>query len=386
MPITRLHVQGYRCLRDVDLELRPLTVLIGPNGSGKSSLLDVLIVLKRGLARHLADALSERGGVARLRTYDTKGPLALDLQCEHQRPYRYTFSLEDRGYGSYSILSETLDTMEAGRGGQRILDRAEEPSLTPLALWRDMLARLHDAERAKGEPPKLDPAELLLAQRQSPDSFWFRDFVEQIQLYAQVDVSRRSLVRSQQTVRPAWCPGPDGSDLVAALYTGRTHAEEAYQRLEEALRAAFPSLEKLEFPVVAAGEMAVTWHEGGVQQAFWPNQLSDGMIRYLWLCAILLSPKPPTVIMIDEPETSLHPQLLTILAGLMQEAATRTQVIVATQSAELVNWLKPEEVLVLDKEEGEVTAHWGEAFDLQEWLKEYTLGEAWVTGLIGGRS
>jgi predicted ATPase len=115
------------------------------------------------------------------------------------------------------------------------------------------------------------------------------------------------------------------------------------------------------------------------------------MLRYLWLCAVLLAPKPPPLVMIDEPEVSLHPQLLLLLAGLLQEAATKCQVIVATQSAELINWLEPGEVVVLDQEDDEegkrrTVARRGDAFDLDEWLGKYTLGEAWTTGMIGGRS
>ncbi|MFQ6132164.1 MAG: AAA family ATPase [Armatimonadota bacterium] len=378
MAITRLHVQGYRCLRDVDLELRPLTVLIGPNGSGKSSLLDVLLLLKQGLSGELGEALNERGGLGRLATYGREGPLAVELVCRHPlqpEAYSYSIGMQDTGYGAYEITAETLTHGDLEGEARCLIDRRQEPLLGPLAFLLG---------GPQGESPALNPAELLVPQKRPESGYWFLRLFDELELYAQLDVSPRSLVRAQQTLWPVVLPGAQGADLAAALYTTRTHFADWYARLEEALRATFPEFRKLDFPVVAAGEITLAWHQQGLPKALWPNQLSDGTVRYLWLCAILLSPGLPPVLMIDEPETSLHPKLLMLLAGLLREAATRTQIIVATQSAQLINWLKPEEVLVLDREDGEVTARRGDTFDLEEWLKEYTLGEAWVTGLMGG--
>lgn len=90
--------------------------------------------------------------------------------------------------------------------------------------------------------------------------------------------------------------------------------------------------------------------------------------------------------MIDEPEVSLHPQLLSLLADLLREASRRTQLLIATHADRLVRALQPEEILVSDQEDGVTTMKWGDAFDLEQWMRDYTLDELWAMNIFGGRS
>ena len=91
--------------------------------------------------------------------------------------------------------------------------------------------------------------------------------------------------------------------------------------------------------------------------------------------------------MLDEPEVSLHPELLSLLAGLLREAANRTQLIVATHSDRLVRFLKPAEVVVIDSaDDGMAQFTWADKMDLNGWLAEYTLDEVWRMGHMGGRA
>lgn len=109
-------------------------------------------------------------------------------------------------------------------------------------------------------------------------------------------------------------------------------------------------------------------------------------MRFLWLVTLLQSPGLTAVTLIDEPEVSLHPELLSLLADLMREASTRTQLIVATHADRLVRFLEPKEVAVMDlNEDGTAKATWADEFDLDEWLREYTLDEVWRMGRVGGR-
>ena len=91
--------------------------------------------------------------------------------------------------------------------------------------------------------------------------------------------------------------------------------------------------------------------------------------------------------MIDEPEVSLHPELLSLLADLMREASQRTQLIVATHSDRLIRFLEPEEVVVMDiAEDGSAVAAWADTLDLDDWLAEYSLDDVWRMGRMGGRA
>jgi predicted ATPase len=102
---------------------------------------------------------------------------------------------------------------------------------------------------------------------------------------------------------------------------------------------------------------------------------------------LLQSPDLPHVTLIDEPEVSLHPELLSLLAGLLREASERSQIVVATHSDRLIGFLKPDEVVVADVgEDGRTTMNWADSLNLDEWLKEYSLDELWRNGRLGARS
>jgi predicted ATPase len=174
--------------------------------------------------------------------------------------------------------------------------------------------------------------------------------------------------------------------LVACLYTLRENAPDRFEVLEDTLRTAFSGFQRLEFPPVAAGKLALAWREGTFGRPFYLHELSEGTLRFLWLVTILLSPDLPRVTLIDEPEISLHPELLSLLVELMREASSRTQLIVATQSDRLVRFLKPEEVCAVDLHQGLARFTWGSDMDLEHWLAEYGLDELWLKGRLGARS
>ena len=171
------------------------------------------------------------------------------------------------------------------------------------------------------------------------------------------------------------------------LYNLRESSPEKYEAIEDALRVAFPGFESLSFPIVAAGMISTTWKERSFGNPLYMHQLSEGTLRFLWLVSLLQSPGLSTITMIDEPEVSLHPELLALLADLMREASARTQIVVATHSDRLVRFLEPSEVVVMDVgEDGGASMAWGDTLDLDGWLADYSLDEVWQMGVMGGRT
>jgi predicted ATPase len=188
-------------------------------------------------------------------------------------------------------------------------------------------------------------------------------------------------------MKPADLPGADGEDLVPFLYYLRENDHDRYEAIEDTIKSAFPGFESLNFPPVAAGMLTMTWKDRHYNKPFYINELSEGTLRFLWLVSLLQSPGLSTITMIDEPEVSMHPELLSILADLMREASNRTQLVVATHSDSFIRFLNPGEVVVMDSDEdGCATAKWADTLDLDEWLKEYSLDEVWRLGRMGGRS
>jgi predicted ATPase len=215
----------------------------------------------------------------------------------------------------------------------------------------------------------------------------FRRRLASSTFYHVLNVEPRSPVRLPQPMRPAPLPGKDGEDLVSCLFSMREADRDRFEAVEDSLRAAFPAFERLDFPPVAAGTLAMTWRDKNLSKPLYMNQLSEGILRFLWLVTLLESPGLTAVTLLDEPEVSLHPELLSLLAGLLREAANRTQLIVATHSDRLVRFLKPAEVVVIDSsDDGMAQFTWEDKMDLDEWLAEYTLDEVWRMGRMGGRA
>ncbi len=386
MKFIELAITGYRSLVDVTLPLHPLTVMIGPNGSGKTSLLDVFLLLREATQENLASAIERRGGLNVLlpRLPDAPDRLKVALQVDaestrSQEPMCYRFELAPRKIG-YTIPFERL---EWGTD-----PHAAQPSYHIDVHDDDV--RYSAPEEAGFVHPTWDYkySELALAQvpRMHREPEALRAALARTRYFSYLDVGRRSVVRLPQPLTPADSPGPNGESLYSALYNLRAlHRTTVYGRIEETLQQAFPDFAALEFPVVGAGQVTMAWYQSGLSGPLYPSELSEGTLRFLWLVTVLLTPKPPPVTLIDEPEVSLHPELLKLLAALLQDASSRGLVVVATHSADLVRWLQPDEVLVLDKTDGRTTCTWADTMNLDEWLKEYTLADLWLMGIVGGR-
>ncbi len=374
MKLAEITVQGYRSLVDVSLPLRSLTTMIGPNGSGKTALLEVLLLLNRAARGDLAKALAEQGGLGAVLSQVSevldklKIDLVIDVESEHsQSPIHYCFELSPSGTG-YEIPFERLEwKLNPADKPPWYIDFQYGASMSSRVQRLDFGLELGDTLRAYEELGEL------------------RDGLFKIQLYSSLDVGQRAVVRLPQSLTPTTRPGPNGENLYSALYNLRALHKDVHTRIEDVLRIGFPGFERIEFPLVGAGQATMIWYQKDLTNPLYPNQLSEGMLRFLWLTTVLLAPDPPPIILLDEPEVSLHPELIKLLAGLLQDASTRSQVIVATHSPDLVRWLEPQEVLVLDKLDGRTQFTWADTLDLAEWLEEYTLRDLWLMGTLGGR-
>src|SRR5260370_30574352 len=182
-------------------------------------------------------------------------------------------------------------------------------------------------------------------------------------------------------MQPASLPGKSGEELVSCLFYLRETQRNRFEVIEDSLRSAFPRFERLDFPPVAAGSLALAWRERGFSKPLYMHQLSEGTLRFLWLATLLQSPGLTALTLLDEPEVSLHPELLSLLADLLREASARTQIFVATHSDRLIRSLEPKEILVMDStEEGMSDVTWADKLDLAKSLEQYTLDDLWRNG------
>ncbi len=382
--LKEIHIKGFRRLRDLRLEMRPLMVMIGANGVGKSSLLDALNLLSASASGRLNVTLNKTlGGITDVCTRGQSGrlDLAVEMALSDQSPLKYELGLETKGY-TYRVAHERL-SQDEGKGDP------SEP-IVHIESSYDLI-QYYDVEKKRLVKANWEPNSLESTLSQIPKMFKqpeeFRQILSSAGQYHLPDVGRNAPIKLPQPMRPADFPGANGEDLVSFLYSLRETDRDRYERIEDTLKVAFPDFESLHFPPVAAGMLSMTWREKNFKDPFYIHQLSDGTIRFLWLISVLQSPGLSTITLIDEPEVSLHPEMLSLLVDLLREASLRTHLIVATHSDQLIRFLKPEEVVVLDRdEEGFTTARWADTLDLGDWLADYSLDEIWRMGPMGGRS
>lgn len=356
--INRIKINGFRRLKDVDLQVRPFMVLIGANGVGKTSMLDAFSLLSASASGNLNSSLSQFGGISNLLTRGKSEEVSflVDMTVPGHQPLEYDLRLGPRASG-YSIVREILSQKRGLPEPFKHIDSSD----------KDIRYYEIDQERLVRPTWEHNPLETSLFQvpkmfRQPEE---MRRILATTTQYHVLDVGPRAPVKLPQPMKPATLPGADGEDVVPYLYYLRETDKNRFESVIDTLKAAFPDFEELNFPPAAAGMLTMTWKDKNFKKPIYMNELSEGILRFLWLVSLLQSPDLSTITMIDEPEVSLHPELLSLLSDLMREASRRTQLIIATHSDCFIRFLKPEELVVMDvNEDGCATAKWADALDI----------------------
>lgn len=352
MRITRLSVHGYRSIRALQLPLGQVNVITGPNGAGKSNLYRSLLLLGAAARGELARALAQEGGLpsalwAGPRRHGRRKPppvrlrLGLELQAfryELQlglpvpRQVTYPWGGELVRAGTLfardpEVKQETLDVPVRGRARPvRLLER------------KDQSAWLQDEEgRRVSYPLELVRSESVVSQlsdpRRFPELAALREVFGGWRVHHHLRTDPDAPVRRPQPGARTPVLSADGSDLLCALHTIREDGDA--RALEEAVRRALPQVERFEVVADDQGRLSLELRVRGVPRPFGLEELSEGTLRYLALCAALLSPRPPALLCLNEPEASLHPDLLAPLAGLLLRASRSAQLWVTTHSPAL---------------------------------------------------
>lgn len=369
--ITRLAIAGYRSFRDVRLALAPLTIVTGANGSGKSSLYRALRLLADIAQGRIIQSLAAEGGLpstlwagpatiargVKRGTHPVQGTVrtgpvglklgfasedygyAIDLGLPPPPPPETMFSLDP------VIKAEALWTGER-LGNANVFARRAGPAVhirDDRGVWRDVFHDLatFDSMVTHCSDPR-EAVELLLLRERMRD--W--RFYDHFRTDAEAPARRRQV----GTYTPVLAS--DGADLAAAIQTICEIGDGA--ALHATVDDAFPGAT---LGVASAeGTFELSMRQHGLLRPLKTAELSDGTLRYLLLSAALLSPRPPTLMVLNEPETSLHPDLLAPLGRLIAQAAERSQVIVVSHSLPLITSLEAGGAtmrIVLEKQFGE---------------------------------
>jgi predicted ATPase len=352
--LRELQVSGYRSLRNITLAFEPLTVVLGANGAGKTNLYNSLQLLSAAAGGTLAQALLAQGGL----------PSALWAgQRRKQESHRLEINvdLEDFTYElQVGLVPPTIgeDGATASRF-QRDPDVKEER----LRIGKHVAAerrgpgawsRDEDGNRNSFEQP-LWGGESMLAQIIEPQRFpllaEIRSRFVRWRFYHSFRTDAEAPARQPQIGVRTSALAHDGRDLAAALATIVEVGDAA--ELRTSLDRAFPG-SSLEV-IGQEGRFSFLLHMPGLLRPLEPAEASDGTLRFLYLLAALLSPRPPPFLALNEPETSLHEGMIDALAELISGAARRGQIFLVTHSERLARALPGAAITTVAKQDGATT-------------------------------
>lgn len=391
--IKKVHITGFKSLKEVvDLEMRPLNVLIGPNNGGKTNFLDFFETLSEAMYEELGNAIARRGGfdsILYAGYADDKerkisweigfGSRAGEIETLYKvelnpdKAYKTRVAVEQ--LDGKNLRTKVIKKVKAQKSRTGLLGSLGEVSLGEVLGAVDEEVELpHDGELAIAQIP------------QERIEYVLRAYIKSWVLY-EFSTTADSPLRREQSLKAGVQVSPSGDNLAAVLLNMKERVEyrDAYNEIIKTLRVAFPTFKELHFPCeVSEGKIALRWEEG-FRRDFSVSALSDGVLKFLCLATLLLSPNLPPLICIDEPEIGLHPKSVALVGELLTAAAQRTQLIVATHSPQVIRQLKPEDILIVEKKDGATELRHLPLEELQSWLKDFTLEELWLTGVIGGR-
>jgi predicted ATPase len=380
--ITTVAVQGYRSLRDVVLPLTQLTVVTGPNGSGKSSLYRALRLLADCASGQVIGSVAREGG---LRSVLWAGPAQLSAAVRRgdhpvqgttrQKPVslQLGFAGEDLSY----LIDLGLPTRDERSAFNLDPEIKRElvftgPVPRPATLLVRRTRRLVEIREGGWQPydRPLDTFDSILTEvvdpLRAPELITLRQRVSSWRFYDQFRTDRHSPSRQPQIGTRTPALDSEGEALAAAWRTIEEIGDDA--ALSAAVEDAFPG--SAVQVVETDGRFTLHMQTPGLLRPLSAAELSDGTLRYLLLTVALLSPRPPALLVVNEPETSLHPDLRPALARLLITAARRTQIVVVTHSVELAEAVGsgPSCSLVrLDKDLGETVVTERERLSTPAW-------------------
>ena len=363
--LQRVIIKGFKSIKTMDLELRPLNILIGANGAGKSNLISFFKMLNEMMAGRLQQYIGISGYAQSLLHFGPKITPQIEAQLE--------FKIDN---GSLDIIY----TMCLGHAAGDTLIFAEETA-TRNGLHLPQPSTTYSLGAGHQET-KINKA----AQEGTPTiANAIKHLLNGCCVYHFHDTSSTARVRQSCYIDDNRSLVSDAGNLAALLLRFREYHNTAYQRIIKTIRLIAPFFDDFVLEP-RANNVILNWQGKDSEQVFGPHQFSDGTLRAICLTTLLLQPEDelPQLIIVDEPELGLHPYALNVVAGMFGKASYHTQILISTQSSSFLDNFNPEDVITVDREGKESQFKRLNPQELETWLEEYSLGEIWEKNIIGG--
>lgn len=353
--LDKIILKGYKSINCLELNLTNLNILVGCNGAGKSNFISFFKLLNNMIENNLETYVTKSGGANTMFHFGIKNTpeIYADLYFGQNR-YEVTFEPTDNDKLFFKKESAMFNKTYGG--------------------WYPAFAETgHTATN-------------LLKNKETVTKY-VKESMENWIVYHFHDTSSTAGVKRFCNLNDNFILRHDASNLAAFLYLLKEKFNENYQNIVKTIQIVAPYFDDfiLRPNPLNENNIKLEWKEKGSNEYFDANCLSDGTLRFICLATVLLQPNLPTTIVIDEPELGLHPFAINVLAGLIKRISTQNQIIISTQSVPLINEFKIEDIITVDRANGQSIFKRHNSEDLKEWLDEYSVGELWEKNILGGR-
>ena len=358
--IERIIIENFKSIRKLDLELKPINILIGANGAGKSNFvsflkmtnqiyeqrlqeyigndIDSLLYFGRNNSEHIYGLIDFNNTNAIYfwifpETQNNKGYI------KHLGDYWNGYKNQDKNYPEWHQLTWESDIEESG-----------------------------------------------IREFSQPRASFVRFYLKSFKVYHFHDTGEKSPMKRMNKINDNRYLRENGENLASYLYYLQQKHPKEFSLIESTIRSVAPFFDRFDLAPDRSNEenIELRWLDKGSDSYFNAYNLSDGTLRFMALTTLLLQPHPSKTIIIDEPELGLHPFAINKLSAMMRQASSKgSQIIVSTQSVSLMDNFEPEEIIAVDRIDNQSVFNRLNSEELKGWLEDYTLGELWNKNLIG---
>ena len=363
MKVKSVKIKNFKSIREITLELKNINMLIGANGAGKSNFIQFFTLLNNIVNQNLQNYITEKGGADNFLFFGKKYSDFFSGHISFGRN-EYKFELkptaDNNFYFSKEITIYENTTYNKGIAERDLSDGNKETNL------------IKQIEKDNRESV----------------AYYIRKAMLSWRVYHFHDTSSTSKIKQESDINDNRVFRRDASNLAAFLFLLQEKYPDYFNRIESTIKLIAPFFDKFQLEPLALNneKIRLEWKHINSDQYFNANHFSDGTLRMICLITLLLQPKLPDTIIIDEPELGLHPSAIQLLADLIKSvAADNKQIICSTQSVTLLNQFLPEDIIVVDRENNESKFRRLNKEPLEEWLDKYAIGELWEKNVFGGR-
>ena len=344
-----IKIEGYKSIHSETIPLAPINILIGANGSGKSNFISFFDFLNRLYNRKLNDYVALSGGENKILHNGKKNTEKISFEVEfNNRKNGYAATLTS-GTDGFIITSERLIYED------RSTDISKSSREAQIKMTTDNFR-----------------AEAIIKHLNNFRKYHFHD-----------TSNNSSFTKMSHIENDIHFLYSDGSNLAAFLFNIQKTNKIVYNRIVKTIKSIAPYFSDFYYQPNQEKQIRLQWTDRYSDVVFGVTDLSDGTLRFIALTVLFMQPKLPDTIIIDEPELGLHPTAIAKLSGMIKSASLKgCQIIIATQSTDLISHFSPEDIITVDQIDGESKFKRLNSDDLKQWLEDYTIDDLWKRNII----